>query len=254
MQTFIAVTPEEEQDAARLRRPLAHVAYRIGPSSSLLRRNLLLQTRGGLLSVSDRDSPAVDDPGALCAAVLRECGRRDYQGVLLDFEASPRPDLLDLVRRLGERLPAARRTLYVPEGYASAAPTAPVLVNAAVSGGSWEEYLREQIRRLGPGRLALDLERVRMDFSLPAPSGQGTPLSGQELARLLEQARPAVFFSPELCARYFTCIQDGETHFILFDDAGTLRRKLRTAAALGCAAAFLMWPEIRDAAGELFQP
>ena len=198
MQTFIAVTPEEEQDAARLHRPLAHVAYRIGPSSSLLRRNLLLQTRGGLLSVSDRDSPPWRTPEP-CAP--RCCGVRPaglpggaagLRGPAPPGPAGPGPPA-------GERLPAARRTLYVPEGYASAAPAAPVLVNAAVSGGSWEEYLREQIRRLGPGRLALDLERVRMDFSLPAPSGQGTPLSGQELARLLEQARPAVS-SPRSCA------------------------------------------------------
>ena len=252
MQAFIAVTPEEEREAARHHLPLAHVAYRLGEDSSLLRRNLLLQTRGGLLSVSDRDAPAVGDPGALCAAVLRECGRREYQGVLLDFEAPPRPDLMRLVRLLGERLPAARRTLYVPEGYASAAPHAPVLCNSAVSGGSWIEYLRENVQRLGPGRLALDLERVRMDFSLPSPTGHGTPLTGQELARLMEREAPAVFCSPELCARYFTYTRSGETHFILFDDGETLRRKLRAAASLGCAAAFLMWPEIQDIAGTLF--
>ena len=78
MQTFLAVTPGEEQAAARFRRPLAHVAYRIGTESVLLRRNLLLQTRGGLLSVSDRDAPPIDDPGALCAAVLRECRQRRH--------------------------------------------------------------------------------------------------------------------------------------------------------------------------------
>lgn len=91
-----------------------------------------------------------------------------------------------------------------------------------------------------------------MDFSLPSPTGQGTPLTGQELARLMEREAPAVFFSPELCARYFTYTRSGETHFILFDDGETLRRKLRAAASLGCAAAFLMWPEIQDIAGTLF--
>ena len=124
MQTFLAVTPGEEQAAARFRRPLAHVAYRIGTESVLLRRNLLLQTRGGLLSVSDRDAPPIDDPGALCAAVLRECSRRSYQGVLLDFEEPPRPDRQAFLRQLEEALAPIRRTLYVPEAYGASAPSA----------------------------------------------------------------------------------------------------------------------------------
>lgn len=255
MQTFLAVTPGEEQAAARFRRPLAHVAYRIGTESVLLRRNLLLQTRGGLLSVSDRDAPPIDDPGALCAAVLRECSRRGYQGVLLDFEEPSRPDRRDFVRQLGAALAPARRTLYVPEAYGACSASAVVLINAAVSGGSFTDFLRETAREHGaPGRLALDLERLRMDFPLPAPTGCGTPLSGEELRRLMERESPAVFFSPELCARYFTYTQDGEHHFVLFDDADTLRQKLRAGTALGYAAAFFMWPEIQDIAGALFQP
>ena len=86
MRTYLAVSPGELQEAGRCGQPFAHVAYRIGPGSTLLRQNLLLETRGGLLSVSDREAPLIEDPQALCAAVLRECGRRNYHGVLLDFE------------------------------------------------------------------------------------------------------------------------------------------------------------------------
>ena len=52
MQIYLAVTPAEAQEASRFRCSLAHVAYCIGPDSTLLRQNLLLQTRGGLLSLS----------------------------------------------------------------------------------------------------------------------------------------------------------------------------------------------------------
>ena len=45
MQIYLAVTPAEAQEAARFRCSLAHVAYCIGPESTLLRQNLLLQTR-----------------------------------------------------------------------------------------------------------------------------------------------------------------------------------------------------------------
>ena len=74
MQIYLAASPSALQEASGYCRGLAHAAYRIGPNSTLLRQSLLLQTRGGLLSVSDREAPFIDDPEALCAAVLRECG------------------------------------------------------------------------------------------------------------------------------------------------------------------------------------
>ena len=104
----------------------------------------------------------------------------------------------------------------------------------------------------GAGRLALDVQRLRMDFRLPARSGEGEPLTGEALAALMERENPAVFFSQDLCARYFTYAQDGDAHFVLFDDADTLRQKLRIGAAMGFSAAFFMWPEVQDIAPQLF--
>lgn len=253
MQIVLAVTPEEAQAAARYHRTLAHVAYRIGPESALLRANLLLQTQGGLLCVNDRGAPPVEDPAALCQAVLRECGRRSYQGVLLDLEGPPQPDRAALIRRLERELSARRLPLYLPEEHVPSPARAVPLVCTALSGGNFRQRLREAADRWGGGsRMALDVQRLRMDFRLPAPSGEGQPLTAEAFQSLLREERPAVFFSPELCARYFTYTRNGETHFVLFDDAGTLRQKLKAGAALGCAAAFFQWPEIRDIAGELF--
>ena len=250
MQIYLAVTPAEAQEAARFRCSLAHVAYCIGSDSALLRQNLLLQTRGGLLSVTDRDAPFIASPEQLAAAALRECGRRGYGGVLLDFEQPPAPDRLAFAQALAKRL--APRPLYVPEGYASV-PGAVSLVCTALSGGSFVQYLQETAAaRGGPGTLALDVQRLRMDFPLPARSGEGSPLSQQEFQALLDRESPAVFFSQDLCARYFTYTRDGETHFVLFDDADTLQQKLRAGSSLGFSAAFLMYPEVRDLLPRLF--
>ena len=93
-----------------------------------------------------------------------------------------------------------------------------------------------------------------MDFRLPARSGEGDPLSGEALAELMEREKPAVFFSQDLCARYFTYSREGDAHFVLFDDADTLNQKLRLGAAMGFHAAFFMWPEVRDVASRLFAP
>lgn len=253
MQIYLAVTPEASQEAAGYCRNLAHVAYRIGPGSVLLRQSLLLQTRGGLLSVSDREAPFIDSPESLRDAVLRECGRRGYSGVLLDFEEAPRRDRRAFAAALAPALSASRRALYLPEGYAGDIPGAVALLCTAVSGGSFSQYLQEGVTRAGgAGRLALDVQRLRMDFRLPARSGEGEPLTGEALASLMERESPAVFFSQDLCARYFTYSRDGEAHFVLFDDADTLNQKLRLGAGMGFGAAFFMWPEVRDIAPRLF--
>ena len=250
MQLYLAVTPAEAREAARFRCALAHVAYRIGPESTLLRQNLLLQTRGGLLSITDSDAPFIDRPEALAAAALRECGRRNYTGAVLDFASPPTPDRLAFAAELAKRL--APRPLYVPE-CCGETEGAIVLVNTAISGGSFTQHLQElAAARGGAGRLGLDVERLRMDFSLPAPSGEGIPLTGEALRALLERESPSVFFSPDLCARYFTYTREGETHFVLFDDADTLQQKLRLGSSMGFSAAFLMYPEVRDLLPRLF--
>lgn len=250
MQIYLAVTPGEYQSAAKYSRLFAHVAYRIGPESQLLRQSLLLQTRGGLLSLSDRDAPPISTPEALCAGILRECARRSYTGVLLDFEARPSADRQIFAAMLAQHLRKTRRTLYVPES--CAVPGAVPLICTALSGGSFPQRLQEAARQFGGAEhLGLDVQRLRMDFTLPAKSGEGRPLSAEEFRSLVEKESPAVFFSQELCARYFTYMQDQETHFVLFDDESTIRQKLKTGEAMGFSAAFFMWPEIRDIAPKL---
>ena len=253
MQLYLAVTPGEAREAAQYGRTLAHVAYRIGPGSTLLRQSLPLQTRGGLLSVSDREAPMIGDPDALCAAVQRECGRWGYTGAVLDFEEPIRRDRLAFAQRLGPALASARRTLYLPERYAqNAGDGTVILICTAISGGSLNQRLQDAAEAHGgAGRLALDVQRLRMDFRLPARSGEGEPLDEERFRKLMERESPSVFFSPELCARYFTYTRGGEFHFVLFDDAETLNQKLKLGASMGFSAAFLMWPEVRDIMGKL---
>lgn len=213
-----------------------------------------MQTRGGLLVLTDRDAPLVQYPENLAGAVLRECGRRNYSGVVLDFEEPPTEPLRRLATALGRLCAASRRVLYLPEVYASSTEQRTVIVNTAVSGGSFEEHLREVCNRYGGARnVALDIQRLAMSFSLPARSGQGEPLTHESLSALLGERQPAVFFSRDLCAKYFTHSQDGAARFVLFDDAGTLRQKLKLGQQLGVAAAFFQWPEIRDIAPELLR-
>lgn len=211
-----------------------------------------MNVRGGLLTVGDRDAPSVQDPKALTAAVLRECGRHSYKGVLLDFEAPLRQDLGCFARQLARELRSVG-PLYVPESYHATVPEAIPLICTAVSGGSFSSFLQDCAQRY-KGRFALDVQRLRMDFLLPSKSGAGTPLSADAFQSLFQRESPAVFFSQDLCARYFTYLRDGETHFVLYDDADTISRKLRIGASMRLPAAFLMWPEISDIAERIFRP
>lgn len=246
MQRYLIAAPQEEQEARACQ--IAHAAYRIGENSTLLRQNTL-RAEGGLLLISDCGAPVIGETEALCAAVLRECGRRKYSGAVLDFQERPRGDLRRLAQTLDEALAEKKLTLYVPEAYADAVKHAMVTVGTALSGGTLAERLKEAAAKY-PNRLTLDVERVRMDFSLPAHTGMGNPLTAAEFEELRKGT--AIFYSQDLCARYFTYKRKGETRFVLFDDAETLRRKLQMGREVGVKAAFFVWKEVEDIADTLF--
>ena len=68
----------------------------------------------------------------------------------------------------------------------------------------------------------------------------------------MDTLRPAVFFSRELCARYFTYMsRESGAHFVLFDDKDTLAKKLEVARSLGISTAVAAFPEVQDALDSL---
>lgn len=245
MQLYLSVTPQQIRPAAAYCRNFAHVAYRISTESTLLQSNLLIQTRGGILSLSDLEAPPITAPDRLASAVVRECYRRGYAGVLADFECAPTQDRRQFLSLLVEMLRKNQRALYVPQNYRTLG--AITLLTTAISGGNFQTYLEENARQ---GPVALDLQRLRMDFPLPAPSGEGVPLSADAFSAMAQGQ--SIFYSPALCARYFTCSRGGEHHFVLFDDADTLRQKIQSGNKLGIRTAFLMYPETADLLPALF--
>ena len=69
-------------------------------------------------------------------------------------------------------------------------------------------------------------------------------MTGPELEGLLGKREPSVFYSGDLCAKYFTYTENGAGHFVLFDDGDTLRRKIETARRLGIRTFLAPWAEI----------
>ena len=250
MERYLAAAPDLLSRAWQFSLPVAHAAYRVDPMGRLAARDLPQQVRGGLLMLSDRELPNRISPEILCRDILQECQRRSYGGAVLDFDSAPTTQTVQLLRQLEDGLSRQRRQLYVPESWGSYARQATVLICTAISGGTLRGRLEQAIRQFSPRPIALDCQRLAMDFLLPSPNGEGAPLTNAQLDRLRQGHTP--YFSPDLCARYFTYRTSAHTHFVLFDDADTLRRKLALAEELGIGSAFFMLPEVDDLAEELF--
>lgn len=249
---IVTVPPDRLRDLQGLRVVPAYQVYRVGQGPHLFRMGGGVAPRGGLMALDCAGCDGRGEAALLCDEIVRECAARGFQGVLCDFEQAGVPLLERSVRELGERLASRSRSLYVTEGYGHCSPHAHVLISSALSGGSLSQRLEEAAGRFGRGRLTLAVQRVAEDFFLPSPTGSGTPLSRQELEQKMEELSPSVFFSRELCARYFTYMsRENGAHFVLFDDGGTLRKKMEVAREHGIASAVAALPEVADVAEEL---
>lgn len=128
-------------------------------------------------------------------------------------------------------------------------PHGTAVLCTALTSGSLEERLAAAAEKWGPERLALDLQRMMIDYPLSA-GGEAAALTPPQLHALAEGR--ATYFSRPLCARYFTYRTDSGSRFVLFDDVQTLRTKMDAAEKLGIRQGFFMLPEIEDLAQSLF--
>lgn len=251
MQLYLAATPDRLESARRCTCRVAHVAYRVGPDGHLHGTPLHAALQGGMMVLGETEESRFDAPDILCREILRSCLRRCFSGIVLDFPLPPDPQRLNFAQRLEHWTTQYHRRLYAPENYAPQLPKSKILLCTALTHGRLQQRLEEMSAQHTPQRLALDLQRLAMDFPLPAPNGQGTPLSPAALAQ--RSRGQNIYFSEDLCARYFTHQQNGRTHFVLFDDSHTLRRKMALAQQLGIGEAFVMLPEVDDLLEELFE-
>lgn len=211
----------------------ACLAYCLGQGGHLLRAQDAPSLKGGWMVIGDRNFDGFAPLSSLCQEIFREMQGRNFSGLILDFERRL-PPLEQLTSRLDEIFTHRGWPLYVPEAYGLCTTKAGVVISSALSGGTLEGRLREAGERFGRDRVVLALEKSAEDFRLPSPTGCGTPLSRRDLETRMARLRPSVFFSRELCARYFTYMdrEDG-AHFVLFDDGDTLRQKVELARRAG---------------------
>jgi len=239
MKTFTVAIGPDLGPAAALGHPCAALALslregRLCPTGPIPPGGLL-----GLYTAGDTTPPP--DPAALCRRLAAMVCRSQSCGLLLDL---PEDDAgFALAASLAPQLYRMGIDVYLPVSLAHAAPQARLILPSAVSGGSLDGMLDHFLSRYPPGRLCLELVRTRHDFPMPSADPGGTLLSAARFDELYASAGQH-FFSPELCANYFTYMEDGNTpHFVLFDDAETARRKLEKAQSHGFCAVFALYAE-----------
>lgn len=177
-----------------------------------------VQPRGGIMVVDDQGFDGLGDPGPLCQEVVRECSARGFTGAVLDFDA--------------KLPPLERMAATLEEGFARPGldPLCAGKLRSQASTGQSHDILRPYLEALWPFGWRRRPAALGRTGGSGAPEGGGglypafihrqrAPLTREELAQKRRQMNPSVFFSGELCARYFTYMnREGGAHFVLFDD------------------------------------
>lgn len=235
---MIKLTPDQLPHPGQESQVQLHLAYRVGPRMELQKSRGLpgnLGQGGQILGLLAPGGPVTGPVEPLCEQILEEAHRQHYAGILCYFPGLPDRVLAQVVGELSRRCHRSGLDLLVTEGY-SGQSQGLVLLSSALCGGTLEERFARLGQELGPGRILMELQQMGEDFLLPAPRGCGQKVSPREIQVILAREGAQTFFSPELCARYFTYQNQAQSlRFVLYDDAGTVAEKIRLAEKWGLA-------------------
>jgi hypothetical protein len=246
-QIILVTPPDRIRAASAYGLTLAHMAYRLGSGPHLFRANFPAVPRGGLMMIGEDRFDGQGDVSTFCREVIRECAAKNFTGIIFDPESKPTPPISQIINILSEQSGRRGWPFYLPEAYSNYSNTAKIMISSSISGGTLRQRLSDAIHRYGANRVALCIDRSAEDFYLPAPHGAGRPLTRDELRKRMEQMAPSVFFSNELCAHYFTYMnRDSGAHFVLFDDVGSIQKKLSLAEEMGIRRFFLFYHQMDD--------
>ena len=163
-QIYLVAPPESVSAAAATGFKVAHMIYRIGRGYHLFRSERARVSSGGLLVVDTGGYTGGGPSSALIAEIIGECHRRGFDGIILDVGNAPARPLFPLAGELGSAAKKNGLRLYVPAKMADSSAEAIVLLPTALSGGTLQEHIVTALGKYGVGRVALEIERVRMDF------------------------------------------------------------------------------------------
>lgn len=214
-----------------------HMNYRVGAGFQLLRgggKGKELGQKGQLLGVSTQSASPVGEVLPFCQQLVQEGKQREFRGIACFFPYSGNYGLHQVVAELDGLCKRENLEFFAPESYGKDMKRGFIMVSSALSGGTLEQRFEKVSARWGKERVVMEIEEMGEDFLLPSPRGSGDPVTGVEIGEIIAREGASVYFSTELCARYFTYQnQEHSLRFVLFDDAGTVQEKIRLAKKWG---------------------
>lgn len=233
MNIYILSSAQEYKDCRSLSLPVGMLSYIA--DGSHLRSEKIPDAPGSLMVVSADNASRYVAP-----SIYDECRRHGYTSVFLDSEEQ-NAELCEISASLIRR----GLSVFCPFELSSFCDGAIPVVNAGISGGSFDEYILS-LQRTNK-RLALFIPRIMHSFSMPCTDGDGTSLSPRELSSIIYHHNAKSFYSPQLKLNYFIYPEGMQgAGYILFDDAHTINEKLRYAKKHGITHAFLAYRSISD--------
>ena len=244
---IVAAPPEFSAAAKRPGCAVGHMSYKIGRGFRLYRSRRAPVTDGGFMVLDTTEFIGGGPLAALVADVTDECRRRGFLGVVVDSGKLPGSlAQLALSKTLAKMAAQINLLYFVPESLAESGENAIVKVSTALSGGTLKRHISDAQKKYGARRVALEIERVCMDFMLPSHGGAGRELTKETLNELIERHKSAPLFSLDLMVNYFTYRDNKDVHFVLFDNAKSIEKKLKAGSRAGVEHAFLRYTSIMD--------
>lgn len=227
--------------------PLLDLCLTITPRGTLGRMQFSAAPENNFIGI--RDFPpgleSVNDK-LVIRDLLYEVKRMHACGVFADFENNSYA-CRKLCAAIDESLYEEQLPFFVPAVRGGDVKHAYLTVETAVSGGSLSGMIAELQNKYGVHRIAALLRPVSADFSLPSASPDGMMLTPEARIALRERTQSQVFFSKELCAKYFTYMdEDTRGHFVLFDDESTIEDKIEQLSQLNIQYFFALYPDVKD--------
>lgn len=222
--------------------PVLQLCLGVGEGGNIQRLNLPARLEDCYLGVSDLGIAGYMP--AFCAeALVHEAKKHNTRGIFADIERN-NAAAHSLLSALDQLLHKAGMPLFVPACQADVTEHAWLVTETAISGGSLDEHIGS-LERAYPGRIAATLRPVSADFRLPGEDSEGSPITEKERNALREAYGAQSFFSRELCAKYFTYMDEERVgHFVLYDDRSTIEAKLIRLQKMGICHVFALYPDV----------
>lgn len=179
---IVSATPGLDPVIRSLGTDVARYSYKIERGFRLYgARNT---SSGGLMGINFTNFSGGGPASHLVSEIVRECRRKNFSGVIFDASGPTLP-LRSLCAQLEESLIDDGLDFFVPEPFADDCVSAKIMISSAISGGDFAQRLEDAAAAYGASKLALEIERVRSDFTLPSLTGSGAVLSQSGLEDLI---------------------------------------------------------------------